>query len=322
MALAGVLSQQQKYGEADAQCREVIALEENVLGTDHPTTISSWYAFAYQLARENKTEEAMQFARKAASAAEQSLGQDHPDTRKYAQLVQQLDSHARTVPEYTAAEATKHIGEKATVAGKVECITAGRTYHALDLDGCTPTSPFWIIVNNDVSGTDLNVQGLKGVTIAVTGKIESQDGYPWIVVKSTTQIQPRSALHTDHISLVAGQASAQGPDKQVQAARQEYEQSSRDEAARLRYMNKLAGRSRNKGIAGEWPARRDSPEYDKLAREINDELRNHPTPKDIDSKKLSKLLVGEWQSPHKTHISFERMESGEWRAKVTESSRQ
>lgn len=98
MALAGVLSQQQKYGEADAQCREVIALEENVLGTDHPTTISSWYAFAYQLARENKTEEAMQFARKAASAAERSLGQDHPDTRKYAQLVQQLNSHAPTVP--------------------------------------------------------------------------------------------------------------------------------------------------------------------------------------------------------------------------------
>ena len=98
MALAGVLSQQQKYGEADAQCREVIALEENVLGTDHPTTISSWYAFAYQLARQNKTEEAMQFARKAASAAERSLGQDHPDTRKYAQLVQQLNSHAPTVP--------------------------------------------------------------------------------------------------------------------------------------------------------------------------------------------------------------------------------
>jgi len=92
MALAGVLNEQQKYGEADAQSREVIALEENVLGPDHPTTISSWYAFAYQLARQNKTEEALQFARKAASAAERSLGQDHPDTRKYAELVQQLES--------------------------------------------------------------------------------------------------------------------------------------------------------------------------------------------------------------------------------------
>ena len=107
---------------------------------------------------------------------------------------------ARTFPEYTAAEAPKHIGEKATVMGKVECITAGRTYHALELAGCRPTSPFWIIVNDDASGTDLNIQDLKGVTIAVTGKIERQDTQPWIVVKSTTQIQPRSALHTDHIN--------------------------------------------------------------------------------------------------------------------------
>ena len=98
MALAGVLNEQKKFGEADAQCREVIALEEKVLGADHPSTISSWYAFANQLARQNKAEEAMQFARKAASAAEQVFGQDHLDTRKYAQLVQELESQrpART----------------------------------------------------------------------------------------------------------------------------------------------------------------------------------------------------------------------------------
>ena len=47
--------------------------------------------------------------------------------------------------------------KNSTVVGKVECITAGRTYHALDLDGCRPTSLFWIIVNDDASGTDLNV---------------------------------------------------------------------------------------------------------------------------------------------------------------------
>lgn len=64
---------------------------------------------------------------------------------------------AGAIPEYSAAEAPKHIGKKATVVGKVECITAGRTYHALDLDGCRPTSLFWIIVNDDASGTDLNV---------------------------------------------------------------------------------------------------------------------------------------------------------------------
>jgi tetratricopeptide (TPR) repeat protein len=111
--------------------------------------------------------------------------------------------------EYTAAEAPKHIGRNATVVGKVECIGAGRTYHYLQLDACSPNSPFQIIVNDNASGPELNIHDLKGVTIAVTGKIESQDGYPWIVVKSTTQIQPRSALHIDHISH-ADQKEAEG----------------------------------------------------------------------------------------------------------------
>src|SRR5439155_647414 len=98
--------EQQKFGEADAQCREVIALEEKVLGADHPSTISSWYAFAYQLARQNKTEEAIQFARKAASAAEQVFGQDHPDSRKYALLEQKIESSTGT-PQITIQSTTQ-----------------------------------------------------------------------------------------------------------------------------------------------------------------------------------------------------------------------
>ncbi len=109
-------------------------------------------------------------------------------------------SAAPSLPKYTAAEAPKHIGEKATVVGKVGCIDAGRTYHMLSLDGCTPTSPFWIIVNDDASGPDLNVHDLKGVTIAVTGKIERPQTQPWMIVKSTTQIQTRSPVNTDYIS--------------------------------------------------------------------------------------------------------------------------
>ena len=85
------------------------------------------------------------------------------------------------------------------MVGKVECISAGRTYHALDLDGCSPNSPFWIIVNDDASGPELDVNELQDVTIAVTGKIERQDTQPWIVVKSTTQIVPRTPKQTNYI---------------------------------------------------------------------------------------------------------------------------
>jgi len=223
MALASVLSQQQKYTEADAECREVIALEEKVLGPEHPTTISSCYTFAYQLARQNKTEEALQFARRTATAAEQAFGENHPDTRKFAELVQELDSRRSgadqtsvkpvktDMNEYTADEARKHIGETATVVGKVECIGAGRTYHYLELDACVPNSPFWIIVNDDVSGPDLSIQDLKGVTIAATGKIERPDTQPWLVVKSTTQIQARSQRSTPKdVSIMVVRSQSEG----------------------------------------------------------------------------------------------------------------
>ena len=116
---------------------------------------------------------------------------------------------AGAMPEYSAAEARKHIGEKAVVVGKVDCIGAGRSYHYLQLDGCSPNSPLWIIVNDDASGPELNVNELKGVTIAVSGKIERPQTQPWLVVKSTTQIVPRTKLNPDYLGR-ARQKESQG----------------------------------------------------------------------------------------------------------------
>ena len=208
MALASILSHQEKYGEADAQCREVIALEEKVLGPEHPTTISSWYAFAYQLARQNKIDEAMQFARRAATTAEQAFGQEHPDTRKYAQLVQQLiKAGPRTVP-----------------------LTAN-----------VPAS------------------------------------------------QPTNAEVVDvHAS----------PKEDFDAAKQECEQSSGDEAARVTYVTKLAQITER--LLKEYP--RSDERNDNLKRAINSELEKHPAPKNTDSKKLKQFLVGEWASPRRVYV--------------------
>ena len=64
-------------------------------------------------------------------------------------------------------------------------------------------------MNDDASGPDLNVHDLKGVTIAVTGKIERPQTQPWMIVKSTTQIQTRSPVNTDYISH-AHEKEAQG----------------------------------------------------------------------------------------------------------------
>lgn len=101
---------------------------------------------------------------------------------------------------------------------------------------------------------------------------------------------------------LSSMTAAEGDEGDFEAARAEYEQANpRDEAARLRYVNKLAQLT-EQGINGQWRARRDSPEHNKLADAINAELKKHPMPRDSDSKKLSQLLVGKWRSPRRVYV--------------------
>lgn len=87
-------------------------------------------------------------------------------------------------PEYSAAEARKHIGETATVTGRVECVDQGRTYELLGLDGCLAKAPFQIVLRC----SELNGNELKGRLIAVSGKIERFQDSVQIVVTSKSQI--------------------------------------------------------------------------------------------------------------------------------------
>ena len=102
-------------------------------------------------------------------------------------------------------------------------------------------------------------------------------------------------------ALIIGQASAQTAEKQnFQAAKREYEASSHDEPARLRYVTKLA-QIRERQLKQYWQGER-SPESEKAAEEVNSELGKHPAPANSDSEKLSRLLVGSWQSPRRVYI--------------------
>jgi hypothetical protein len=83
-----------------------------------------------------------------------------------------------------------------------------------------------------------------------------------------------------------------------EAAKQEYEQSSHDEAARLTYVTKLAKIA--DPLVSEY--RQSGQRRDDLMGAINSELQKHPAPKDIDSKKLTRLLVGKWESPRRTYV--------------------
>ncbi len=104
------------------------------------------------------------------------------------------------------------------------------------------------------------------------------------------------------VALIVAQASAQNAEKQdLEAARKEYQASTHDESARLRYVTKLA-QIRERQLHQYWQDGNRSPEEENTVREVNSEVQKHPAPRNSDSKKLSRLLVGSWQSPRRTYI--------------------
>ncbi len=118
-----------------------------------------------------------------------------------APYVGQAGAEKQTLPEYSAAEATKHIGETARVTGKVGCVVPNHGGgYSVGLGDCDdngiarPRSAqgtlFWVVTHGDVSGPKLDVEELKGVVVTVTGKIEGYEKVRRIFVKSTSQIVP------------------------------------------------------------------------------------------------------------------------------------
>jgi hypothetical protein len=117
-------------------------------------------------------------------------------------------------------------------------------------------------------------------------------------MKGTQQIITKVGPILVSVFLV-GDVTAQTSDKQdLEAARQEFEQSSRDEMARVTYVTKLAQIADR--LVSEY--RQSGQRHDELMGAINSELQKHPAPKDIDSKKLRQLLVGKWESPRHVYV--------------------
>ena len=101
------------------------------------------------------------------------------------------------------------------------------------------------------------------------------------------------------VILIAGGVSTHAADKQdLEAAQQQFAQSSHDEAARVPYVVKLAEIADR--LVSEY--RRSGQRNDDLMGAINSELQKHPALKDIDSKKLRQLLVGKWESPRHVYV--------------------
>jgi tetratricopeptide (TPR) repeat protein len=97
--LANTLRDQGKYAEAEAEYKEVIEAEENLLGPEHRDTLNACYNFAYQLGQQGKRDQANALAERAAKSAAKVLGVNDPYTREYAKFLEELESgHAITMP--------------------------------------------------------------------------------------------------------------------------------------------------------------------------------------------------------------------------------
>jgi hypothetical protein len=96
---ANTLRDQRKYGEAEAQYKEVIQLEEKVLGPEHRDTLNACYNLAYQLGQQGKRDQAKALAERAAKGAAKVLDVNDPYIREYAKFLEELESgHAITMP--------------------------------------------------------------------------------------------------------------------------------------------------------------------------------------------------------------------------------
>jgi hypothetical protein len=110
---------------------------------------------------------------------------------------------------------------------------------------------------------------------------------------------------------VASHLSAQTPGKQdIEAAKQEYERAvpPGNEKARLTYVSKLAQIANR--LVTDYRQGGRGQRQEELMTTINSELQKHLAPRDIDSKKLSQLLIGKWVSPRRTYIYRANGKSG------------
>ena len=93
---------------------------------------------------------------------------------------------------YTAVEAAKHVGETATVTGRVDGVQHwGKGNIFLNMGGKYPNQAFTAFIPSSSAGQFSKSQRYEGRTLAVSGKIALHKGKPEIVVTSPSQISAK-----------------------------------------------------------------------------------------------------------------------------------
>ncbi len=99
-----------------------------------------------------------------------------------------------TVPDYTAVEAAKHIGETATVTDKVDGAHQAKGGSIfLNMGGAHPNEAFSIFIPSAQAEKFPKFKEYEGAKVSVSGKIVAHAEKPQIVVNSPDQITVKEA---------------------------------------------------------------------------------------------------------------------------------
>jgi hypothetical protein len=97
---------------------------------------------------------------------------------------------AQAPPNYSAAEAAKHIGEIATIIDKVDGVhQSGKGNIFLNMGGKYPNQAFTAFVPSSSAAQFSQLDQYEGRMVEVSGKIALYHGKPEIVVTSPSQVR-------------------------------------------------------------------------------------------------------------------------------------
>lgn len=96
---------------------------------------------------------------------------------------------AQAAPTYTPEEAAKHVGETATITGRVDSFhQSGKGNIFLNMGGRYPNQAFTAFIPSASASQFTNAQQYDGKTVSASGKIQLYKGKPEIIVTSPSQI--------------------------------------------------------------------------------------------------------------------------------------
>jgi tetratricopeptide (TPR) repeat protein len=185
--LAGLYQQMGDYAKAEPLYQQILRIKEKKLGATHPATFASVSRLAQLYDKMGEHDKAQLLYQRLQTVHAQS-----PMPPLSASYGAPFALVGAGMPNYTPEETAKHVGEMATVTGKIDGVhQSGKGNIFLNMGGKYPHQAFTAWVPSASAAQFPNPQQYEGQTVSVSGKITLYRGKPEIIVTSPSQIKTR-----------------------------------------------------------------------------------------------------------------------------------